>query len=136
MSDKKYTAAMKKIYVIEALGDCIYSSMASKLSTGDLRNVYLRLAENERRMMKLAAIELRSLGLRPPRLKRKISVSVASAFFRTVPLVVQQKILFRILTGKIFSEWHAVYREKNAVLWDQLLDHEKLQHALLRIPAV
>jgi hypothetical protein len=135
MSDKKYTAAMKKIYVIEALGDCIYSSMATKISTSDLRCVYLRLAENERKMMELAAVELRSLGLRPPGLKRKISVSVASAFFKIVPLVVQQKILLRILAGKIFSEWHAVYREKNAVLWDQLLDHEKLQHALLGIPA-
>jgi len=131
MSDREYFADLKKIYVTEALGASIYNSMVGKMAACGLRDVYVKLGANERRMMALVDTELRKLGIEVPELKKNMTVAVMSALFRITPLVMQQRLLIHVAKKKIFGRWYSLHHQQNEELWGILLEHERLQYGVL-----
>jgi hypothetical protein len=126
-----YAFTLKKIFIIESLGDAIYRSMANKAPPGEARDVCLRLARNERRMKELAQAELDRLDVKAPAACMTVIVAMASMLFYIAPYTLLRAVLFRVLRRSVFSEWTAIHRARNEALWKELLAHEQLQHELL-----
>lgn len=131
MPNIEYRKDLRKIYVTEALGDCIYASMVGKMSSCDLRDTYVRLGANERRMMSLVGVELRRLGIEAPELRKNLTVAAMSLLFVIMPLRMQQRLLAHVARKKIFGRWHFLHHQQNEELWEILLEHERLQYGVL-----
>jgi len=136
MSDREYFADLKKIYVTEALGASIYDSMVGKMAACGLRDVYVKLGANERRMMALVDTELRKLGIEVPELKKNMTVAVMSALFRITPLVMPNDQFYRIdtalrLPAKAATDWsmkvHGLVERELTVTYQDLLNRPLIE---------
>ena len=130
-TQKNYARALKKMYLIELLGESLYIQMAKKERKTNLKNVFLRLAENERVTGGRIQIELGSEVKGPSARIQRFIVGFASIIFQLVPLGFLFRSLKIILRKRMYSRWFESYEHFNPILWQFLLSHENLQHEQL-----
>ena len=126
-NDKDYQKLLKKMYLIELLGDSLYENLALKEKNGELRKIYVRLSDNERETGENIEKEI----YKSSRVHRHWIVVIASFLFRIIPNKVLSNFLKNILRKRMYSQWFELYNEYNSELWQLLVEHEELQHELL-----
>ncbi len=119
---------MKKIYLIELLGQSFYRELALKEKYAALKEIYLNLAENEQQSSKHIEKEIAdssSLFI------QKTIASLVALTFKILPYKFLKNSLERILEKRIYSQWFQSYNKFDRKLWRLLIEHEKVQHDLL-----
>jgi hypothetical protein len=119
------------MYLIELLGESLYIQMAKKEKETNLKNIFLRLAENEKVTGGRIQVALGSDVKRSSARIRRFIVGLASIVFQLVPLGILFRSLKIILRNRMYSQWFESYEHLNPILWQFLLSHENLQHELL-----
>lgn len=130
--DKTYQKLLKKILIIENIGEIFYKSLISKTKHNNLKLIYERLALNERENAKCIEREILKMDN-----AQRISVScVVLSLTRIVCGVLTARqlawVLKSTLNRRIYSRWYDKYKDNNRDFWQLLLNHENLQHELLR----
>ncbi|MFA5260635.1 MAG: hypothetical protein WC450_05340 [Candidatus Omnitrophota bacterium] len=126
-----YEHLLNKMCLIESLGHALYEELASKEKDEGLKNIYIRLSNNEsetrQNIVEKAGPDI--LNCVPG--YQHLIVGLASSFFRIIPNKILSQILKNILQKRMYSRWFELYNELDPELWRMLLEHEKLQHELL-----
>ena len=129
----KYSNLIKKIYIVESLGEALYSCMSNKHTNSALSLIYKTLSDNETRMKHLIENVAKEYSIALPYYKVNIYLTFSKLFFKASPHFILKNMLVHILRKQMFSSFHDAYRERDTNLWDQLLAHEKLQYQLLNL---
>lgn len=125
---------LKKMLLIENLGEILYSNLYLKAKDEDSRTIYKKLSINEQE----TGVAIREYSLKNNfDLKMFFSnliLLIADVVFKIVSE--KQLLLFlrNILKKRIYLKYYEKYKNYySQELWNILLDHEKFQHKLLNV---
>jgi hypothetical protein len=126
-----YQRLLKKMFILEVLGERLYSILASKTKRENLKLAYRRLAFNEYKTLEYIEKEFFAVcNNNVP--NRKVISGCAKFIFNLVPARQLSLILKSILKRRLYSRWFNINKDKNRKFWDLLLEHENMQYELLR----
>lgn len=128
---KAYEGLLKKLFLIEFIGENFYESLVAREKGEVLKAVYQRLEVNERETKILIEQELGVSDSDRLTSLHKIIVALIHLFCRILPLALLKSLLKSILNRRLYSRLSEQYRSVNPGLWDALVKHEQLQHELL-----
>ena len=134
MKKNEYEELLVKMFIIENLGEHLYKTLGSKCKDTNLKSIYQKLELNEKETRDCIEKELTSIDIPLPVFKARCITNIARLFFKALSRKRLHKFLTRILSRRIYSNWHEKYCDRNADFWTQLLEHENLQHQMLTIP--
>ena len=129
--DKSYQWQLKKMLIIEIIGERIYKILSSKAKNDNRREIYQRLALNEKLTAQYIEKELLLINKSNHIIFKGIISSLASFIFNLLTAKQIVWILEKTLKKRIYSHWLNIYKEYDQEFWNQLVNHEKLQHELL-----
>src|SRR3989338_3785337 len=129
--DKSYQWQLKKMLIIEIIGERIYKILSSKAKNDNRREIYQRLALNEKLTAQYIEKELLLINKSNHIILKGIISSLASFIFNLLTAKQIVWILEKTLKKRIYSHWLNIYKEYDQEFWNQLVNHEKLQHELL-----
>ena len=129
--DKSYQWQLKKMLIIEIIGERIYKILSSKAKNDNRREIYQRLALNEKLTAQYIEKELLLINKNNHIIFKGIISSLASFIFNLLTAKQIVWILEKTLKKRIYSHWLNIYKEYDQEFWNQLVNHEKLQHELL-----
>lgn len=130
-SDKEYSRLLKRMFIIEVIGEVFYDTLNSKVADAELEAVYGQLALNEKATAGSIKTEMSRLGKYPNMVTVSMTSGIARLIFRLFTAEQLLKILKKVLERRVYSDWYRVYGHNNRDFWRFLLDHENLQHELL-----
>lgn len=126
-----YRRLLGRMRLIERIGESLYTQLAAKEEDAALRDVFRRLADNERTTGNRIQDEL---GFPEGGLTRKSHgwiVKVATLLFKMAPRDLMLAGLRRVLDRGMFQQWFEAHHSRHPAFWQSVLDHEKLQKDLL-----
>jgi hypothetical protein len=126
-----YNRLLRKMYIIEHLGETLYEALSSRANDPAEAEVYRTLAQNERDTRARIEKELASASLSCPILKARAASSLLRPLLYLTPLSFVKQRLHRILARRMFSTWKSEFGESNTEFWTTLVEHENLQHQML-----
>jgi hypothetical protein len=126
-----YNRLLRKMYIIEHLGETLYEALSSRANDPAEVEVYRTLAQNERDTRARIEKELASASLSCPILKARAASSLLRPLLYLTPLSFVKQRLHRILARRMFSTWKSEFGESNTEFWTTLVEHENLQHQML-----
>ena len=130
-NERVYREVLIRMRLVERLGELLYESLAAKELDETLRELYARLAANERAtghyVEKIITFHVPGLT----RACHQAVVRAAALLFRLLPGRVLAAGLKNILHRRMYTRWPALYNICHPELWRVLVEHEQLQHDLL-----
>ena len=130
---KEYKRVLRKIFLIENLGEHIYYALLGKADDDVQRTIYRRLALNEAKTAHLTEEELARLYCPVPVIRKRFIGSIAYIVCSVLSQSTLEKLLKKTLRRRMFSSWFNIYHKFNENFWEALLSHENLQHELLKL---
>jgi hypothetical protein len=134
MSEKlshKYKQLLARMFVIESVGESLYTRLKEKTEDTELKSIYDHLAKNESNTRKHIERELLKYDIPKPLMLNKVTLGVANLFFFFASGKMLERLLRRIMRRKLYSKWSDQFGSKNIELWNILLEHENLQCRML-----
>lgn len=133
MLTDEYQMVLRKMYLMEAMGECLYTALASKAPDSSRSEIYRRLAQNEYDTARRIADELQRQGIGTPTLiKTGVSVLLRVVFV-ILPYRMLAHILRKALGKQKFRLWFDQFHQQSEVFWHLMLEHEVLQYELLEL---
>ena len=126
--DISYRRLVRKIHFLELVGRSLYKELALKEKDSKLKEIYLKLSENEKQSAKYIEKQMSNFRLS---FVQKISAGFAAFVFRLAPNKITSCFLKNILEKRMYRRWSAMYNTFNPELWHLLLEHEEIQFELL-----
>ena len=130
--DKKYQHLLKTMFIIEVIGEAFYKTLILKVNDDKIRDIFKRLALNEKQTGKVIKNEISRLDNNPNNFLTRIICKAAGFVFSLITAKQLLRLLKLILIRRIYSRWYCLYKHNNQDFWQQLLEHENLQHKFLR----
>ncbi|HOW87348.1 MAG TPA: hypothetical protein PKV84_01655 [Candidatus Omnitrophota bacterium] len=130
-SKKPDQILLKKLFLLEQIGESFYEIMAVRERDGALKNIYERLRINESETKLLIQGELKNVYPNEKIQSQTIAISIFRFFCKILPLLLLKSLLRSTLGKRFFSKLSDEYRSLNPGFWDALARHEYLQHELL-----
>ena len=110
----------------------MYVQLAVKEKNAALREVFCRLADNERATGNRIQAELKCHERNSACATPGWVINVATFLFKVVPRSLILVGLKKTLDRGMFRRWYEDHHAHHPVFWETLLDHEKLQKDLLK----
>ena len=130
--NKAYRDLLNKMLTIENIGEIFYKALPSKVKNKNLKLTYERLALNERETAKYIEGELLVRDKNNRILIRGIILSLTKLLCSLLTARQLNWILKSALKRRVYSRWYDLYKDRNQEFWRLLLNHENLQHELLK----
>ena len=133
MNNHKYKNILRKMLIMECMGESIYNSLASKAINEESASVYKKLSENEAKTANYIINEMKRLGFSIPKTRKLIIKFLSRNIFSVLSHKKLETLLKKTLKKRMFNTWFNLYHKNNQDFWQSMLDHEKLQYELLEI---
>ncbi|MDP2924014.1 MAG: hypothetical protein Q8O30_09910 [Candidatus Omnitrophota bacterium] len=130
--NKAYQNLLNKMFMIENIGEILYKALISKAKDNNLRLIYERLALNEREIAKSIAEEILTINNSHYIVINETVLKLTKIICSTLTARQLAWILKSVLKRRAYSKWYNRYNDNNQDFWRLLLNHENLQHELLR----
>lgn len=124
---------LKKMLVIEAIGEKLYKALASKTKDQNSKSLYLRLAIAESQTARYIEKEISRTSKNNRIISRGIIPNLAGLVFSLLTAKQIQWILRNALKKRLYKQWFDFYKDDNREFWNLLLKHEEFQHELLKL---
>jgi hypothetical protein len=123
---------LKKMLVIEAIGEKLYKALASKTKDQNSKSLYLQLAIAESQTAKYIEKEISLTNKNNHIISKGITSNFAGFIFSLLTARQLRWLLRNTLKKRMYKRWFDVYKDDNRELWNLLLKHEEIQHELLK----
>jgi len=130
--NKAYQSLLARMLIIENVGEVLYGALITKVKNANLKSAYEKLALNERETAKHIEREL----LARDENNRVMNGRVILSFTKFICGILTARqlawLLKTALDRRIYSRWYDMHKDENHEFWRLLLNHENLQHELLK----
>ena len=130
--NKSYGRLLKKMLIIEVIGEALYKTLVRKTSDRNLKTIYEKLALNEKDTAQSIEEELLRMGESGNFSTGSILFNLSSFLFNLLTASQLFRLLKTALKRSIYRKWFHQYRNHNLEFWNPLLNHENLQLELLK----
>lgn len=130
--NKPSNRLLKKMMVVETIGQALYETLARKTSDPNLKAIYERLAINEKETAKSIKEELLQMAENCNSSTERLLLNLSSFLFNLLNASQLFWLLRTALKRSVYRGWFRQYRDHNQAFWDLLLNHENLQLELLK----
>lgn len=124
---------LKKMLVIEAIGEKLYKVLASKTKDQNSKSLYLQLAIAESQTAKYIEKELSRINKNNRIISLGVTPNFAGFLFSLLTARQILWILRNTLKRRMYKRWFDIYKDDNSELWNLLLKHEEFQHEALKL---